>query len=150
MNENHFKFSLQPANNSFFFFNKNSCYQSIKEYSIKGIVTSRRWKVRWCLRRQKQKMLGREIFSYYYLFCFYIYFIFFRREFLIRRRSKEKGVIYKYSVSELEGQYGDYKQQVFIRKQNNLTSSVAPPPSSTSNESHDLQNQCSVNGLSVT
>ena len=149
MNENYFRFSLQPANNRLF--NKDSCNQPIKEYSIKGIVTSRRWKVRWCLRRQKQKMLGREIF-FILLFILLLYlFHFFRREFFIRRRSKEKGVIYKYSVSELEGQYGDYKQQVFIRKQNNLTSSVAPPPSSTSNESHDLQNQqCSVNGLSVT
>ena len=67
-------------------------------------------------------MLGREIF-FIVLFILLLYlFHFFRREFFIRGRSKEKGVIYKYSVSELEGQYGDYKQHVFIRKQNNLRS----------------------------
>ena len=60
-----------------------------------------------------------DFFKLLFILLLYL-FNFFRREFLIGRRSKEKGVIYKYSVSELEGQYGDYKQQVFIRKQNNL------------------------------
>ena len=80
MNENLFKFSLQPANNRLFskrIFKKRNCHQQ----TVEGALV---------LEKTEVENAEKGDFSYFYLFFFTFYFYFFR-EFKMRRRSKKRG-----------------------------------------------------------